>query len=342
MSATAASPMTRAFDVVTLGELLIDMFPAELGKRLEEVSAFQPKPGGAPANVAVAAKRLGKRSAFIGKVGQDAFGQYLVNLLKQEGVETAGVRFDPQARTTMAFIAMPDENHPEFIFYRNPGADMLLNCAELDAEILKATHAFHFGSLSLIQEPSRSATMEAMAMAKSVGALISFDANYRPALWESPERAKEIFVMTIPHVDLLKINEAEAAMIVGKEPIDINEVSLAEAAKEILAIGGLSACVITLGPRGSYFQTAEGGALVSGFKVPTIDATGCGDAFVAGLLCQLVEEGRWRQHLSPTSLHQALVYANAVGALTSMKQGVIPALPTADQVDEFLHACRQL
>ncbi len=342
MNGIGSSPVPTTIDVVTLGELLIDMFPAELGKRLEEVSAFHPKPGGAPANVAVAVKRLGKRSAFIGKVGQDAFGHYLVNLLKQEGVEIAGVRFDPQARTTMAFIAMPDEDHPEFIFYRNPGADMLLSPSELDSDILEATRAFHFGSLSLIQEPSRSATVEALTIAKSVGALISFDANYRPALWQSPQKAKDIFLTTIPDVDLLKVNEVEAAMIVGKERIDFDEESLIEAAEEILAIGEMSVCVITLGPKGSFFQTPEGGAFVPGFKVQTVDATGCGDAFVAGLLCRLVDGEGWRQNLSPAFLYQTLVYANAVGALTAMKQGVIPALPTADQVDNFLHTHSQL
>ena len=155
-------------DIVCLGEVLVDMFPAELGRRLVEVSAFRPKPGGAPANVAVAAVRLGARSAFIGKVGDEAFGHHLADVLRQEGVEVRGMRFDAEARTGMAFIAMPDENTSEFVFYRNPGADMRLRADELDRELLQATRAFHFGSLSLGQEPSRSATLEAVKIARQI------------------------------------------------------------------------------------------------------------------------------------------------------------------------------
>ncbi|HID86970.1 MAG TPA: carbohydrate kinase, partial [Anaerolineae bacterium] len=153
-------------DIVCLGELLVDMFPAELGRPLAQVSAFHPKPGGAPANVAVAAARLGAQSAFIGKLGDDAFGHHLADVLRQEGVDVRGVRFDQEARTTMAFIAMPDENTQEFVFYRNPGADTRLHPDDLDRSLLRETRALHFGSLSLTHEPSRSATMEAVEIAR--------------------------------------------------------------------------------------------------------------------------------------------------------------------------------
>jgi fructokinase len=164
-------------DIVCLGELLIDMFPAEVGRSLVEVSAFRPKPGGAPANVAVAAVRLGAYSAFIGKVGDEVFGRHLADILRQEGVDVRGMRYDKEARTGMAFIAMPDVNSYEILFYRNPGADMRLQADELDRELLQETRAFHFGSLSLIQEPSRSATLEAAKIAREAGALISFDVD---------------------------------------------------------------------------------------------------------------------------------------------------------------------
>ena len=315
-------------DIVCLGELLVDMFPAELGRRLVEVSAFRPKPGGAPANVAVAAVRLGARSAFIGKVGDEAFGHHLADVLRQEGVDVRGIRFDKEARTGMAFIAMPDENTAEFVFYRNPGADMRLRADELDRELLQETRAFHFGSLSLIQEPSRSATMEAANMARQVGALISFDVNYRPTLWNSPQEAYDRIMATVPHVDLLKVNEVELALLAGSKDLD--------AASKALLKQGPDLCVVTLGPNGSFFRVAEGGEHVPPFKVQTVDATGCGDAFVAGLLCQLVVGADWREQLSPARMREVLRYANAVGALTALTQGVIPALPTADQVDEFL------
>jgi fructokinase len=315
-------------DIVCLGELLVDMFPAELGRRLVEVSAFRPKPGGAPANVAVAAVRLGAQSAFIGKVGDEAFGHHLADVLRQEGVDVRGMRFDEEARTGMAFIAMPDENTSEFVFYRNPGADMRLRADELDRELLQEARAFHFGSLSLGQEPSRSATMEAVRVAREAGALISFDVNYRPTLWNDPDEAHDRIMATVPHVDLLKVNEVELALLAGSEDLD--------AASKALLEQGPDLCVVTLGPEGSYFQVAGGGEHVPAFKVQTVDATGCGDAFVAGLLCQLIAADDWRDQPSPARMREVLRYANAVGALTALTQGVIPALPTADQVGEFL------
>jgi fructokinase len=314
-------------DIVCLGEMLIDMFPAEIGRSLVEVSAFRPKPGGAPANVAVAAVRLGGRSAFIGKVGDDAFGHHLADVLRQEDVEVRGMRYDTEARTGMAFIAMPDVNSYEILFYRNPGADMRLRPDELDRELLEQTRAFHFGSISLIQEPSRSATLEAARIARDTGALISFDVNYRPDLW-SPEKARDRVVTTIPHIDLLKVNETEVALLAGSaDP--------AVASKELLEMGP-ALCVVTLGPEGSFFRIAEGGEYVPPFGVETVDATGCGDAFIAALLRQLVAGDDWHDQLSMARMREILRYANAAGALTSLTQGVIPALPTVEQVDEFL------
>ncbi len=201
--------------ITTLGELLIDMFPAEIGRRLADVTAFHPKPGGAPANVAVAARRLGADTAFIGKVGDDAFGHMLIDVIRDQGVDTSGIRVDDEARTTMAIIALPDENTAEFVFYRNPGADQRLRPDELDADQLSSTRALHFGSLSLTDEPSRSATWAAMRIAAEAGALISFDVNYRPSLWSSPEQAFEQISAMVPHVHLLKVNEVEIELLAG-------------------------------------------------------------------------------------------------------------------------------
>jgi fructokinase len=315
-------------DIVTLGELLIDMFPAEIGRRLVEVSAFNPKPGGAPANVAVAAKRLGSDSAFIGKVGDDAFGHFLVDTLAGEGVETKGMRLDEEARTTLVFIALIDENTPEFVFYRNPGADMMLKAEELDRELLENTKVFHFGSISLINEPSRNATFEALRLAHEAGALISFDVNYRPNLWPNPNDAYTMMMTMLPQVDLVKVNEGELELLSGSSAL--------EAGSHALLQHGLTLCVVTLGPEGSFFNTTEGHRHVPGFNVKTVDAVGCGDAFTAGLLTQLVSDGNWRDKLSPDTLNQILRYANAVGALTATKQGVIPALPAAEEVKRFL------
>ncbi len=323
-------------DLVTLGELILDMFPAELGRRHAEVSAFRPVPGGAPANVAVAAARLGATTAFIGKVGEDPFGHFLADVLAREGVETRGMRFDPDARTTMNLMAQPDANSYDCLFYRNPGADTRLRPDELDVALLVETRAFHFGSLSLTDEPARSATAEAVKIAKSAGALISYDVNYRPTLWKSPGEARNQALALIPHADLVKVNEAELALLAGEgDPSASSGQGLATASAALLALGP-SLCVVTLGPAGSYFRVAAGGERVPGFAVKTVDATGCGDAFIAGLLWQLIREGDWRGQLTLPRLRSALRYANAVGALTATKQGVISSLPTAAEVERFL------
>ncbi len=316
-------------DIVSLGELLVDMFPAELGRRMAEVTAFHTKPGGAPVNVAVAAARLGADAAFIGKVGEDAFGHHLADVLKAQGVETRGMRFDANARTTMAFIAKPDENTAEFVFYRNPGADTMLRPDELDRTLLQQTRAFHFGSLSLTEEPSRSATFEAAAVAGKAGALISFDVNYRPSLWNSRDQAVEQITAMIPHVNLLKVNEDELALLTATQDLNAGSAKLLAQGPELV--------VVTLGPDGSYFRVAEAGERIPPFAVEAVDAVGCGDAFIASVLCRLVRDGHWRDQLSPDLLRQHLRYANAVGALTALTEGVIPALPTAAQVDRFLN-----
>ncbi len=322
--------------ILTLGELLVDMFPSEQGKRLTEVPAFHPKPGGAPANVAVAARRLGAPAAFIGKVGDDAFGLHLIGVLKAEGVETRGIALDHDARTTMAFIAMPDPNHAEFVFYRNPGADFRLEKSELDRNLLHDAQVFHFGSLSLNHEPARSATWTAIELARAGGALISFDVNYRPALWADPSAAIDLTRKTIPMVDMVKVNEDELALLSGMDIDPANPATLQHAAEHLLG-QGVKAVIMTLGPNGSAY-CLPGGVFgyVAGFPVDAIDAVGCGDAFVAGLLTRLAPLNGDLASRPAAFFDDALRFANAVGALTSLTSGVIPALPSLDQVKRFL------
>lgn len=317
-------------DIVSLGEILIDMFPVEVGRKLADVSAFQPKPGGAPTNVAVAASRLGYKSAFIGKVGQDAFGDFLADVLIKEKVEARGLRFDPMVRTTLVFLSKPDVNSYECLFYRNPGADTNLRSDELDEGLLSETRAFQFGSLSLTDEPSRSATHAAVDIARHAGALICYDVNYRPTLWKNADEARQMALEIIPLVDLVKVNETELALFSGNDKMDT-------AAGKLRALGP-EICVVTMGEMGSYIQTAFGDAFVPAFSIEAVDAAGCGDAFLAALLCRMTESSNWRAELHPKRLQDYLRYANAVGALTATVQGTIPALPTAVQVDEFLRS----
>lgn len=326
----------KEFDIVTLGELLIDMFPDKIGYKIGEVESFIPKPGGAPANVAVAASRLGVKSAFIGKLGQDHFGTYLKEVLEAENVNSRGVKFDQNARTTMAIIAMPDKNSAEFVFYRNPGADQLLTVEDLETDMLESTKILHFCSVSLTDEPVRSTTFQAARIAKESGALVSYDVNYRPSLWNKPEDALIQARLMLKEVDLVKVNETEAALLTDQDNIDRKDlVQIEKAAVELLRTGP-AVVVITLGDEGSYFQIKDGGGYIPPFKVETIDAVGCGDAFVAGLLSKLIEGDYWRENISMEKMRDALTYANAVGALTSLKRGAIPAMPTKNEVMKFI------
>lgn len=317
-------------DVVCMGELLIDMFPAEVGRRLAEVSAFRPKPGGAPANVAVGLSRLGVRSAFVGKVGDDAFGRHLATVLAGEGVATRGMRFDREARTTMAFIASPDPHTNEYLFYRNPGADTRLHPDELDEALLSQCNALHFGSLSLVEEPIRSAAMRAVEIVRQSGGLISLDVNYRPTLWDSRQAAYDAVMAVIPQVDLVKANEDELVLLTGYDDFP--------AGAEALLAFGPTLCVITSGAAGSYFATGAGAELVPAFDVETVDSTGCGDAFVAGLLSGLMQAETWPEQPTLQQMRRSVTFANATGALTAQTLGVIPALPTAEMVREFLRS----
>ena len=315
-------------DIVSLGEILIDMFPVELGKKLVEVSAFYPKPGGACANVAVAAARLGKKAAFIGKVGNDAFGQFLIDTLIENGVETKGICVDEEARTTMAFIAMPDENSAEFIFYRNPGADLRLQENELNFDLINQAKSLHCGSLTLVDDPARTAQFKAVAAAKANGTLISFDVNYRPKLWKDEKAAVEQIWRMIQQCDLLKVNEFELELLTGTSDPEIGGALLFEKGIKLLAV--------TLGIKGSYYRTAKYKGFIPRFEVKTVDAIGCGDAFVAGLLTSLLDISTNLTDIDQVTLRKIFTYANATGALTAMQRGVIPALPTQMQVNNFL------
>ncbi|HTP60368.1 MAG TPA: carbohydrate kinase, partial [Spirochaetia bacterium] len=267
-------------DIVSLGEIILDMFGSETGKDFFEVSAFIPVAGGAPANVAVAAAKLGVRSAFIGKAGEDAFGRRLERVLASYGVDTRGMRFDRSSRTTLNFMTLPDPNRTEMLFYRNPGADMLLEPAELDKELLAKTSLFHFGSVSLAAEPCRRATLEAARLARRAGATVSFDVNYRPGLWDSEPHARKEISAALALADIVKVNEAELLFLSGTEEPEKGCRKIAEKGPKL--------CVATLGPNGSAWGTRTGSGIAAGFKVQAVDATGCGDAFMAALLVRIL------------------------------------------------------
>ncbi len=323
-------------DVVCLGELILDMFASEPGRDFATAASFLPVAGGAPANVAVAVAKLGATSAFIGKVGEDPFGRRLEGVLKGYGVDTRGMRFDPVHRTTLNFMTLPEPNRTEMLFYRNPGADMLLSPDELDDGLIGSASVYQFGSVSLAVEPCRTAALEGARRARAQGALVSFDVNYRPSLWPGEDKARTEILATLKLADIVKLNEGELRLLAGTD-------NAAEGCAEIL-LHGPALCVATLGPRGSTWAATATGGTVPAFTVDVVDATGCGDAFMAALLVRLLAAikgvpGTRRQALEAvgsSAIAAAIRYANAAGALTARSKGVMPALPFARDVEKLL------
>ncbi|KAM7273316.1 hypothetical protein ACFE04_027980 [Oxalis oulophora] len=315
--------------VVCFGEMLIDFVPTVSGVSLAEAPAFKKAPGGAPANVAVGITRLGGKSAFIGKVGEDDFGKMLSDILKQNNVDNSGVRFDHNARTALAFVTLRADGEREFLFFRHPSADMLLQESELDTDLIKRGKIFHYGSISLIAEPCRSTHLAAMKIAKSSGSLLSYDPNLRLPLWPSEEAAREEIMSIWDQADIIKISEDEITFLTGgDDPYDDNVVLTK------LFHPNLTLLIVTEGSAGCRYYTKDFKGRVTGCKVKAVDTTGAGDAFVGGLLYCLASDQSIMQ--DENRLREALHFANACGALTVMERGAIPALPTKQAVLEFL------
>ncbi|XP_010528532.1 PREDICTED: probable fructokinase-6, chloroplastic isoform X2 [Tarenaya hassleriana] len=314
--------------VVCFGEMLIDFVPTTSGLSLAEAPAFKKAPGGAPANVAVGIARLGGSSAFIGKVGEDEFGYMLANILKKNNVNNEGMRFDQGARTALAFVTLTREGEREFMFYRNPSADMLLKESELDIDLITKAKIFHYGSISLITEPCRSAHIAAAKAAKDAGVVLSYDPNLRLPLWASPDEARDGILSIWDTADIIKISEEEIAFLTkGEDPYDDEVVRK-------LFHPNLKLLLVTEGPEGCRYYTKDFNGRVGGLKVEVVDTTGAGDAFVAGILSQLARDLSLLQ--DEDRLREALMFANACGALTVKERGAIPALPTKQAVLDAL------
>ncbi|KAF5749990.1 fructokinase-4 [Tripterygium wilfordii] len=310
--------------VVCFGEMLIDFVPTTSGLSLADAPAFKKAPGGAPANVAVGIARLGGSSAFIGKVGEDEFGYMLADILKENNVNNEGMRFDPGARTALAFVTLRSDGEREFMFYRNPSADMLLREAELDYNLIRKAKIFHYGSISLITEPCKSAHIAAAKIAKEAGVVLSYDPNLRLPLWPSAESAREGILSIWETADIIKVSEEEISFLTkGEDPYD-------DAVVRKLYHPNLKLLLVTEGPDGCRYYTKGFSGRVKGLKADAVDTTGAGDAFVAGILSQLAVDLSLLQE--EDRLRDALKFANACGALTVMERGAIPALPTREAV----------
>ena len=313
-------------DVICLGELLIDFVPTVTPTTLIDAPAFKKAPGGAPANVAVGLGRLGVRSAFMGKTGDDPFGHFLADTLADAGVDIRALLFTAEARTALAFVSLRADGDREFMFYRHPSADMLFRADEVDADAIQAAKILHYGSISMISEPSRGATLRAIELAEETGTLISCDPNLRLALWPDREAAREGLLLAIAKAQVLKISDEELRFLTGSDdPAN---------ARRQLWHDRMVLMVVTLGTAGCVYFTADRDGVVAGFSVAAIDATGAGDAFVAGLLHGLLADRD--ATADQERVREICRFANAVAALATTERGAIPAMPTADAVHQLL------
>ena len=315
-------------DVTALGEILIDFTPcgkSEAGQRV-----FEQNPGGAPANVLACLNKCGKKTAFIGKVGNDMHGQFLVDVLKDSGICTDGVVVDNSVFTTLAFVALSDSGERSFSFARKPGADTCLTQEELKEEIIRNSKVFHIGSLSLTAEPARGATFKALRIAKEAGCIVSYDPNYRAPLWDSKEAAIKGMRSVVPYVDVMKISDEETALLT-----DIVE---PEGAAKKLVEMGVSVVAVTLGADVALVCTNEGSVVVPGFKADMVDTTGAGDSFWGGFLKCLLESGKRLEDISLQKNAEFAKYGNAVASLCVEKRGAIPAMPSIEEIEERLYS----
>lgn len=327
-------------DVVAIGELLVDFVSTQAGVSVKDAPAFVKAPGGAPANVAVGVRRLGGTSAFIGKVGDDPFGNFLVETLDREGVVTSGIKRDALARTALAFVSLDDNGERSFAFFRNPSADMLLRADEINHSLISVCGVLQHGSISLIQEPSRSATLCAIRTAKESGALICYDPNLRLPLWPNDDEARKAIISAMPTADLVKIADDELLFITDTS-------SVSEALSVLrTAMGRPRPVVVTMGARGCLLNIGDINVEVEGFEVDAIDTTGAGDSFVSALLIGLMHAVRTCGDTSDRELplkaiavadwKAILTFANAAAALCTLGKGAIPSLPALQDVMRFL------
>jgi len=318
----------KKLDVICLGEALIDFISMEYGKKLKDVEMFKKVAGGAPANVAVGIAKLKKKSAFLGRIGKDEFGEFIKDCMESAGVDCSQLQYDRNARTGLAFISLPNPNEREFLFYRNPSADMRLDSGEFNKDFIKNTKIFHFGSVTLIDEPARSATMKGVQIARESGSIISYDPNLRLDLWCDVDKAKMEIFSALNFADIVKVDCEELFFLTGEKEID-------RAMDNILSEGpGL--CLVTLGEEGCYYKTRKLFGKLAAYKVNTVDSNGCGDSFVSAILFKIIENSFDNVISNKEIMLSVIKFASAAAAITSTKIGVIPSLPSVEEVENFL------
>lgn len=315
------------FDLCALGELIVDCTPVVATGTV--VPMFACKPGGAPGNVAACVSKLGKAAAYIGMVGEDPFGELLIQSLRDVGVDTSGISTTNYCNTTLAFVHLNASGDRSFSFYRKPGADIMLDKADVDLTILDNARIFHFGSVSLTESPAREATLYAAQRASESGKLVTYDPNLRRNLWVDMREAKEYIKRGLLYADIAKLSEEELEFLTDKE-------NLPTASRMLLEQYNLKAVLATLGPRGALCVTPHYRFYSPAFDVRTLDTNGAGDAFTGGFLYRFLDLKKEVDQLSMEEWEDCVRYANAAGSLTTTGSGAIPAIPSLTQIERCI------
>ena len=320
----------KLYDVVALGEVLIDF--TQNGKSAQGNGLFEANPGGAPGNVLAMLNNLGKKTSFIGKVGNDQFGLMLKSTLEELGIGTENLMLDDEVHTTLALVHTFEDGDRDFSFYRNPGADMMLRADEVQEDLIKATRIFHFGTLSMTHEGVREATKKALDVAKNAGVMISFDPNLREPLWKSLDEAKEQVLYGLQYADILKISDNEIQWLTGEE-------DYTEGVKKIREMKDIPLILVSMGKEGSRAYYKDMIVEVKPFlQENTIETTGAGDTFCANVLNYVLESGL--EDLTAEGLEEMLTFANAAASIITTKKGALRVMPTKEDVENFLKSVK--
>lgn len=316
------------YDVVALGELLIDFTQEGVSRQGNQL--FEANPGGAPCNFLAMLAKLGKRTAFIGKVGRDQFGYALKAVLEEAGINSDNLVFDNEVHTTLAFVHNFPNGDRDFSFYRKPGADMMLTADDVNEDLIKSSRVFHFGTLSFTGEKAREATKKAIGIAEENNLLLTFDPNLRAPLWESLEFAKEQIIYGLKHCDVLKMSQEELEFVTGVKHIP-------EAVSRLRDEYPIKLILVTMGEDGSMAFYRDMQVEKQAFRQKgTVDTTGAGDTFFASAIGYVLEHGL--DDLSENELAEMLAFANAAAALITTKKGALRVMPEKQDILELINA----
>ena len=319
--------MAKKYDVVALGELLIDFTENAVSSQGNPL--LEANPGGAPCNVLAMLNKLGKKTAFMGKVGRDQFGVMLKKVLDELGIGTESLYMDEEVHTTLAFVHTAEDGDRDFAFYRNPGADMMLDVSEVNEELIRDTEIFHFGTLSMTHEGVREATKKGLRIAKEHGILVSFDPNLRPPLWKRLDDAKEQILYGMGQCDILKISDDEVLFVSGCDMVEAGAQWIREHYSNIRLM------LTTLGKEGSVAYYEDLKVEAKPFLNPqTIETTGAGDTFCACILNYVLEHGL--AGLTQEGLKEMLTFANGASSLITTRRGALKVMPEKAEVEAYI------